>query len=123
MKKLLLIIEKDKGKLWGRVNYKNSLITDYASSIPSLEKKMAKLLNDFHGVEKVSFDRSYDLTVFFEEFNFLNQSKIAELSGINPGLLRQYASGVKNPSKEQANKIQTAIRDLASKLRAVKISA
>ena len=44
MKKLLLIIEKDKGKLWGRVNYKNNLITDYASSIPSLEKKMAKLL-------------------------------------------------------------------------------
>ena len=122
MKKILLIIEKDKGKLWGRVNYKNNLITDYAASIPALEKKMTKLLKDFHGVEKVSFDRSYDLTVFFEEFDFLKQSKIAELAGINPGLLRQYASGVKYPSAVQAQKIEDAVHELARELSAVSLA-
>jgi len=122
MKKILMIIEKDKGKLWGRVNYKNNLITDYAASIAALEKKMANLLKDFHGVEKLSFDRSYDLTVFFEEFNFLKQSKIAELAGINPGLLRQYASGVKYPSAAQAQKIEDAVHELARELSAVSLA-
>ena len=122
MKKILLIIEKDRGKLWGRLTYKNNLLTDYAASIPALEKKMAKLLKDFHGIEKISFERSYDLTVFFEEFNFLKQSKIAELAGINPGLLRQYASGVKYPSAAQAQKIEDAVHDLARELGAVSLA-
>lgn len=122
MKKLTLILEKDKGRLWGRLNYRNNLITDYAANIPSLEKKMARLLKDFHGLEKVKFERSYDLTVFFEEFNYLKQSKIAELAGINPGLLRQYAAGVKYPSAAQAQKIEDAVHELAKELSAVSLA-
>jgi hypothetical protein len=102
--KLKLIIEKSKGKLWGRVNYKDNLITDFATNIETLEKKMRKLLKDFHNLQSLKFEYSYDLTVFFEEYDFLNQSKIAELAGMNPGLLRQYASGVKHPSPGQAKK-------------------
>lgn len=120
--KILLTIEKDKGKLWGRVTYKNNLITDYASSIVSLEKKMTKLLKDFHNVSNPVFSYAYDLTVFFEEFDFLNQSKIAELAGINPGLLRQYASGVKSPSADQARKIEKAVHNLARELRSVSLA-
>lgn len=118
-----LILEKDAGKLWGRVNYDENLIVDSSSSLPALEKKLRKILKDFHQLEEVKFEYAYDLTVFFEEFSFLNQSKIAELSGINPGLLRQYASGVKNPSEAQAKKIQTAIHALALKLKNVQIYA
>jgi hypothetical protein len=118
-----LILEKEAGKLWGRITYEDNLIVDSATSLQALEKKMRKLLKDFHQVEDATFEYAYDLTVFFEEFNFLNQSKIAELSGINPGLLRQYASGVKNPSEVQAKKIQTAIRELAVRLKNVQIYA
>ncbi len=121
--KLQVILEKESGSLWGRVLYDKELIVSSALTLQSLEKKLKKVLKDFHGLDDPEFDYAYDLTVFFEEFSFLNQSKIAELSGINPGLLRQYASGVKNPSREQANKIQAAIRDLAGRLKAVKISA
>jgi hypothetical protein len=118
----LLIIEKDKGKVWGRVTHKNNLITDYANSISTLEKKMAKLLKEFHGIRNSSFSHSYDLTVFFEEFNFLKQSKIAELAGVNPGLLRQYASGVKYPSADQVKKIEMAVHELAKELRSVSLA-
>ena len=121
--KFLLTIEKDKGKLWGRVTYKDNLITDNARNVDTLEKKMAKLLKDFHGIEKVSFDHSYDLTVFFEQFDFLKQSKIAELAGMNPGLLRQYASGVKYPSADQARKIEKAVHQLAKDLQSVSLYA
>ena len=123
MKKMLLVVEKDKGKLWGRVNYKNNLITDYAASLPALEKKLTKLLKDFHGIQDISFERSYDLTVFFEQFSYLKQSKIAELAGINPGLLRQYASGVKYPSIGQAKKIEKAVHALAKELQSVSLYA
>ncbi len=121
--KLLLVVEKDKGKLWGRITYKDNLITDFSRTMESLEKKMAKLLKDFHSVEKVSFNHSYDLTVFFEQFDFLKQSKVAELAGINPGLLRQYASGVKHPSAEQAMKIEKAVHLLAKELQSVSLYA
>ncbi len=118
-----LILEKEAGKLWGRVSHDDNLIVDSATTLQALEKKIRKLLKDYHQTEDVTFEYAYDLTVFFEEFNFLNQSKIAELSGINPGLLRQYASGVKNPSEVQAKKIQTAIRRLAVRLKNVQIYA
>ena len=121
--KLLLVVEKDKGKLWGRITYKDNLISDFSRNMDGLEKKMIKLLKDFHGVEKVSFDHSYDLTVFFEQFDFLKQSKVAELAGINPGLLRQYASGVKHPSAEQAMKIEKAVHLLAKELQSVSLYA
>jgi transcriptional regulator with XRE-family HTH domain len=121
--KLLLIIEKSKGKLWGRVNYKDSMIADFASSVEALEKKMTRLLKDFHQVARPEFEYSYDLTAFFEEYDFLKQSKIAQLAGMNPGLLRQYASGVKYPSPEQAKKIEKAVHDLAKELKAVSIYA
>lgn len=118
-----LVLEKGGGKLWGRVTYDDNLIVDSAATLQALEKKFRKLLKDFHQLEDVKFEYAYDLTVFFEEFNFLNQSKIAELSGINASLLRQYASGVKNPSEVQVKKIETAIRDLATRLKKVQIYA
>jgi DNA-binding protein Fis len=121
--KIRLILEKEGGSLWGRVSYDKNLIVDSAATLPVLQNKLKKALKEFHNLDGVEFEYQYDLTAFFEQFNFLNQSKIAELSGINPGLLRQYASGVKHPSKEQAQKIQTAIRDLAARLKSVKIYA
>src|SRR5438874_13724650 len=99
--KVQLILERSGSNLWGRISYNKDLIVDSATTLQSLEKKLKKILNDFHSLKEVDFDYTYDLSVFFEKFDFLNQSKIAEMSGINPGLLRQYASGVKHPSKEQ----------------------
>lgn len=123
MAKINLIIEKgEDGKLWGRVNYRNNLMTDFAATVEMLEKKLSKLVKYFHGVDAV-FDHTYDVSAFFENFDFLNQTRIAELSGINPGLLRQYASGVKHPSAQQAKKIEMVIHKLARELKAVSLYA
>ena len=123
MAKINLIIERgEDGKLWGRVNFRNNLIFDYAASVGSLEKKMRKLVKDFHGVEAV-FDHSYDISAFFENFDFLNQTRIADISGIKPGLLRQYAAGVKHPSAQQAKKIESVIHKLAKELKSVTLYA
>jgi len=124
MKKISLIIERgEDAKLWGRINYDDNLITDYANNIPALERKMKKLLKDFHEISDVEFDYLYDVSVFFENFNFLKQTKIAELAGINSSLLRQYATGIKHPSPEQAKKIEVAIHKLARDMEAVSLYA
>lgn len=122
LKKVPLILEKDSGKIWGRVTIGDNLIIDNARNISLLEKKLKKVLKNFERIDDVEFEYSYDLTIFFEQFNFLNQSKIAELAGINSGLIRQYSSGYKQPSKEQLAKIETAIRTIAGKLNGVQLS-
>ncbi|MEO6721505.1 MAG: hypothetical protein ABIN67_14145 [Ferruginibacter sp.] len=120
--KLQLILEKEGSKIWGRVSVDENLVFDSATTLQALEKKLKKTLKDFEGLEEVQFEYAYDLTFFFEQFDFLNQSKIAELAGINPGLIRQYSSGHKQPSKEQVTKIESAIRELANKLKSVQLS-
>lgn len=124
MKRVKLIVEQgEDSKLWGRMEYEDNLFIDHASNMPVLERKMKKLLESFNGITEVVFDYHYDVSAFFESFDFLKQTKIAELSGINAGLLRQYASGVKHPSPEQAKKIEKAIHKLAKELEAVSLYA
>lgn len=122
-RKLQLILEKEGNKLWGRVSVGENLIFDSAATLQLLEKKIKKALNEVEGLGDIQFEYAYDLTVFFEQFNFLNQSKIAELAGINPGLIRQYSSGHKQPSKEQVGKIENAIRELGNRLKAVQLTS
>ncbi len=63
-----------------------------------------------------TFDYRMDIQDFFTLFKPVKQSAIAERSGINPSLLRQYARGIKHPSLAQAKKIEKAIHDLGREL-------
>jgi hypothetical protein len=126
MKKLTLIIEKSgTGLLWGRVKYKNNLLVERATSIVSLERKMKGLLADFHNLDrdKIHFDVAYDLTVLFEQKDFLNISGIAKMANINSSLLRQYAAGLKFPSPGKAAEIERVIRNIGRELSNIKISS
>ena len=113
-----LVIEKGEYEFWGSVNYNNNLIADSGKDIPDLEQKFKKLLKDFEGVDpdQVEFVHLYDVYALFQEFDFLNISKIANRAGINPGLMRQYASGVKHPSLSRAKEIENVLHELAEKM-------
>jgi hypothetical protein len=91
----------------------------------ALERKMKKLLADFHGLEKeqIDFEIAYDLSVFFAQNDFLNISGIAKMANINASLLRQYAAGIKFPSPEKAAEIEDVIRRIGNEPSLVKISA
>ncbi len=113
-----LIIEGGDGALWGRINYEDNLLVEEAETVDKLQFHMRQLLLDFHDLDPDSyeFEIEYDLTAFFEEFDFLKITKIAELAGLNGSLMRQYATGKKSPSARQAEKIERAIRELAQQL-------
>lgn len=113
-----LVIETGESPLWGRVSYDDNLIVDEAQTVEELQSKMRTLLFNFHELDPDSYEFriEYDLTAFFEKFDFLKITKVAELAGINGSLLRQYISGKKHPSAKQAAKIEGAIKELASQL-------
>ena len=121
MKKILLIVEKSQSELHGRVRYNDDLLVDCAENILTLEKKIKKLLHDFHGLEinQIEFEHTYDITALFDKFQYLNITSIAKKAEINPTLLRQYASGVKHPSAIQAKKLEDAIHKIGMELSSV----
>ena len=67
----------------------------------------------------VVFSFVYDLSSFFEIFNYLKISKIAEKAGISPSLLRRYVAGCANAGEKQYQKILAAIRSASEELRIV----
>jgi len=125
MEKILLIVEKSKEELYGRVQYEDNLIMDSAKNIESLERKLKKLLNKFHDIDtkNIEFDCVYDITALFEKFGYLKISSIAKKAEINAALLRQYASGVKYPSPRQAKKLEDAIHEIGKELSNVAVFA
>lgn len=65
---------------------------------------------------KLEFVYHYDMKSFFEYFDFLNVSKIAERADINPSLMRKYTSGVANAGEGQYLKLKKAINSIAKEL-------
>lgn len=64
------------------------------------------------------FEYKYDLRSFFNYFNFLNVSEIAKRAGINPSLMRQYTSGVKNAGESTYKKLSVCLAQIKSDLHA-----
>ena len=67
-------------------------------------------------VPELEFTYKYDLQSFFDYFSFLNVSKVAEIAGINPSLMRQYVSGVANAGQKQYDKVSVAVKKIAREL-------
>lgn len=125
-----VIIEKNDGLLWGRVEGQGRFMpTPYGSTTTKVVENLKELLVDYvkHEGSKdpywsavdlanSEFVFSYDLESYFQEHDYLKISSVAEQAGLNPGLVRQYASGVKYPSGAQAKKIRVAIKKIAKEL-------
>jgi transcriptional regulator with XRE-family HTH domain len=125
MNKIALIIESaSDGEIWGRVHYDDDLIVANAKDIEQLKNEMAKQLVAFHDLRKsqIHFEIQYDISGLFDHKKYLNISSVAKLAGINPSLMRQYASGVKNPSTERLKAIQTAVHSIGEELRRIKLA-
>ena len=134
--KLEVIIEQGDGELWGRIENKGFMPATVGSSVKEVLDNLKMLIDDhiLHegkedvfwkkvNTENIHFDILYDLQAFFEEFSELKISSIAERAGLNPSLVRQYATGNKYPSAQQAKKIEDALHGLGKKLQQVAIYA
>lgn len=70
-------------------------------------------------VPELEFEFIFDIGAFFSYY-LINVSAFAEYAGMNASLLRQYACGLKSPSKATIDKIRVAIdnykKDIAAGL-------
>jgi predicted RNase H-like HicB family nuclease len=132
-----VIVEKADNHFWARVEDKgNFMPTGQGKTMEKVLKNLKESIQDYieHegkedkywskiNVDNITFEIHYDLQAFFEEFEELKQSSIAKRAGLNESLVRQYATGKKYPSADQAKKIENAIRELAIRLNNVSIYA
>lgn len=70
------------------------------------EKKFCK--EDGREMPELDFEFIFDIGAFFSYY-FINATAFAKYAGINASLLRQYACGVKSPSKNTITKIREAV--------------
>lgn len=138
MKTLTVVIEKDDTpEIGGSIQVPDHfLFTTVGNSEQEVVENLKSQVADYivhegkdyddwkdEDVATIRFVVEYDLTSFFVVHDELKISSIAKLSGINPGLMRQYASGVKTASATQVAKIQVAVHDLGNRLTKVSLVA
>ncbi len=125
-----IILEAHDGSLWGRVETEGSFMpTPYGETKEQVIENLKELIKDYVAHEgkkdffwsrldlgELHIEFKYDLQAYFQEHDYLKISSVATQAGLNPALLRQYASGVKYPSLEQTNKIRNAIKKIAKEL-------
>ena len=64
----------------------------------------------------LEFEYKYDVASVFNEFPFINATKLAEYLGISPGLMRHYKAGDTYISEAQAKRIETGLHEFAERL-------
>jgi predicted RNase H-like HicB family nuclease len=135
--KLQIILEKNDGILWGRVEeIGNYMPTPYGKTKAEVVQNLKELIKDYQAhegkadkiwskvnIDKLELEIRYDLQAFFMEHDYLNISSIAKRAGINASLMRHYAAGIKYPSMAQAKKIEDTIHELAKELESVSLFA
>ena len=129
----LAIIEKDGN---GFSVYTENLKTVLHGSGASVAEAKAEMLagyedlikmyaEDGHALPKelqdLSFTYKYDISAFFNAFDFLNASKFAERVGISPSLMRHYKGGNTYISPAQAKKVESGLHQIGKELLAVNL--
>lgn len=125
--KVLVTIERAKdGSYWCQTE--NDILGGYLSATGKtvqeakedlaecLEEAREDLRSEGKIVPEVEFTYKYDLQSFFNYFSFLNVSDIAKRSGVNPSLMRQYASGVKNAGERTYQRLSACVQSIAREL-------
>ena len=137
MKTLQVIIEKGDDGLYGRIEGRKSYLpVTFGRTKKEVLQHLKDLIKDYQkyeekgdsfwlklDVESLQFAIAYDLEEFFREHDFLNASAIARHANMNESLVRQYATGKKYPSVEQAKKLEDTIRHLTKELNKVSLYA
>lgn len=137
MKILQVIIEKNNNGLFGRIEGRKSYLpVTFGNSTKEVLQNLKELIKDYQKHEKhgdsfwlkldtksLQFEMVYDLQAFFSEYDFLNASAIARHANMNESLVRQYATGKKYPSIEQAKKLEDVIHNLTKELHNVSLYA
>jgi predicted RNase H-like HicB family nuclease len=83
-----------------------------------LEDALEDLREQGKEVGSVEFTYKYDMQSFFDYFSFLNISEVGRRAGINPSLMRQYATGAKIAGEKTYGKLSACMSHITEELKA-----
>ncbi len=123
MGKILVIIEKDangfgafseniQSTIIGEGKTASEAKADFLHSFKEMIESYASANDIPDELKQPEFEFRYDISAFFNLFEFLNVSKFAKRSGINPSLMRHYKLGDTYISDAQARKIESCIHEI-----------
>ena len=72
-------------------------------------------------LKDIVFVYKYDIASMFNYYDWINVSKFAQKTGINPSLMRQYKIGKTYISENQISKIENSLHSLGNELAAIKL--
>jgi predicted RNase H-like HicB family nuclease len=72
-------------------------------------------------LQGIEFEYKYDISSFFNYYNFINVSKFAQMAGINASLMRQYKSGKQYISENQIKKIEDTLHKIANEISSIRL--
>ncbi len=105
----------------------NDFVATAGSSMPELRQNIIDAINTYRENEGLKSITEKDLIVkldipqFFEYYNVINSTALAERIGVSRSLLSQYANGIKKPSTKQVNKILEGVRSLGKELSQIEL--
>ena len=102
-------------------------LTGYGNSVQAAKEDMLLALQEMKQllheegkeIPDLEFSYHYDMKSFFDYFDFLNITKVAQRAGINPSLMRKYAAGIVCAGEPQYHKLQKAVHHFAQELQDV----
>lgn len=128
MKKIVIVIEKVENEYNAWVEDKLFFLATVAPTIEEAQKNLIDSIQDYidhegatipkwKGVKasELEYEIKYDIASVFDALP-LNATELSIMSGLNPSLVRQYKSGIRKPSREQVDRIQTAIQNFGKKM-------
>ncbi|MAF37142.1 hypothetical protein CL622_08580 [archaeon] len=136
--RIIVCVEKDaNGVYWGTTQNIPGVVSADGSSLQEMKENLNDALSlyletaeDINEKEITAmFDNGFelqfklDLSELFEKIKVLNKSAFAGRVGINPSLLRQYASKSNTTyiSESRAKEIEAGLHELGEELQAVRL--
>lgn len=108
-------IVEDEFEKFGLIGYGKTAREAEADMFVAAEEIRAELGQDEVPEIEISF-RKFDVGAFFSFYPFFNITQFAKYAGINASQMRQYASGIRKPTKQKVEQINNAIRILVETL-------
>ena len=131
MKTLNAIIERSEDCFYAYIQQIDGCVAG-GSTYAEVKQNLEEIVNifieedpDLQTKYKDGFKLKFEvnLQTVFELLPEVNISQLAKLGKINPGLLRQYVSGSKTASENQAKRVMDAIDKLINKLTSISLTA
>ena len=94
----------------------NTARTAIADMLQGWKDTVEDLKNDGIEVPAISIEYAFDIGALFNYYDFLNVSGISREIGISSAVMRQYATGIRKPSKERKEQIIKGIKSLARRV-------